>query len=196
MSPLNEQQLTQIRDDRREQIKKAALTAFARHGIAGTKMSMIAAEAGISQGLFYRYYSSKDSLFTALVQELMEEAGKEIAYIAQIPGTPVEQINALTQGMLDEDNKHAFMLIQQARKTDDVPEEVKQALEKHSSKVLIDQLVPIFIKGQQAGEFSEGDPRKLLSWYFNIINSLIMQEQENKEYGFPSVDILMRIITK
>ncbi|NOU70742.1 TetR family transcriptional regulator [Paenibacillus sp. LMG 31458] len=196
MSPLNEQQLTQIRDDRREQIKKAALTVFARHGIAGTKMSMIAAEAGISQGLFYRYYSSKDSLFTALVQELMEEAGKEIAYIAQIPGTPVEQINALTQGMLDEDNKHAFMLIQQARKTDDVPEEVKQALEQHSPKVLIDQLVPIFIKGQQAGEFSEGDPRELLSWYFNIINSLIMQEQEYEEYGFPSVDILMRIITK
>lgn len=196
MSPLNEQQLTQIRDDRREQIKKAALTVFARHGIAGTKMSMIAAEAGISQGLFYRYYSSKDSLFTALVQELMEEAGKEIAYIAQIPGTPVEQIKALTQGMLDEDNKHAFMLIQQARKTDDVPEEVKQALEQHSPKVLIDQLVPIFIKGQQAGEFSEGDPRELLSWYFNIINSLIMQEQEYEEYGFPDVDILMRIIRK
>lgn len=196
MSPLNEQQLTQIRDDRREQIKKAALTVFARHGIAGTKMSMIAAEAGISQGLFYRYYSSKDSLFTALVQELMEEAGKEIAYIAQIPGTPVEQLKVLTQGMLDEDNKHAFMLIQQARKTDDVPVEVKQALEQHSPKVLIDQLVPIFIKGQQAGEFSEGDPRELLSWYFNIINSLIMQEQEYEEYGFPSVDILMRIITK
>jgi AcrR family transcriptional regulator len=196
LSPLNEQQLTQIRDDRREQIKKAALTVFARHGIAGTKMSMIAAEAGISQGLFYRYYSSKDSLFTALVQELMEEAGKEIAYIAQIPGTPMEQIKALTQGMLDEDNKHAFMLIQQARKTDDVPDEVKQALEQHSPKVLIDQLVPIFIKGQQAGEFSEGDPRELLSWYFNIINSLIMQEQEYEEYGFPSVDILIRIITK
>ncbi|KRF20049.1 TetR/AcrR family transcriptional regulator [Paenibacillus sp. Soil787] len=196
MSPLNEQQLTQIRDDRREQIKKAALTVFARHGIAGTKMSMIAAEAGISQGLFYRYYSSKDSLFTALVQELMEEAGKEIVYITQIPGTPMEQIKALTKGMLDEDNKHAFMLIQQARKTDDVPKEVKQALEKHSPNVLIDLLVPIFIKGQQTGEFSEGDPRELLSWYFNIINSLIMQEQENEEYGFPSVDILIRIITK
>jgi AcrR family transcriptional regulator len=196
LSPLNDQQLTQIRDDRREQIKKAALTVFARHGIAGTKMSMIAAEAGISQGLFYRYYSSKDSLFTALVQELMEEAGKEIVYITQIPGTPMDQIKALTQGMLDEDNKHAFMLIQQARKTDDVPEEVKQALEQHSPKVLIDLLVPIFIKGQQIGEFSEGDPKELLSWYLNIINSLIMQEQHNEEYGFPSVDILMRIITK
>lgn len=196
MSPLNEQQLTQVRDERREQIKKAALIVFARHGIAGTKMSMIAAEAGISQGLFYRYYSSKDSLFIALVQELMEEASKEIAYIAQIPGTPLEQIKALTQGMLDEDNKHAFMLIQQARKTDDVPEEVKQALEQHSPKVLIDLLVPIFIKGQQTGEFSAGDPRELLTWYLNIINSLIMQEQENEEYGFPSVDILMRIITK
>lgn len=51
MAPLNEQQLEQIHDERREQIKKAALKVFARHGINGTKMSMIAAEAGISQGL-------------------------------------------------------------------------------------------------------------------------------------------------
>ncbi|WP_420481830.1 TetR/AcrR family transcriptional regulator [Cohnella zeiphila] len=38
-------------DERREQIKKAALKVFAGKGLAGTKMSAIAAEAGISQGL-------------------------------------------------------------------------------------------------------------------------------------------------
>jgi AcrR family transcriptional regulator len=196
LSPLNKQQLDQIRDERREQIKQAALKLFARRGIAGTKTSMIAAEAGISEGLIYRYFSSKDELFTVLVQELMEEATKEIEYIHHLPGTPFEQIRALTQNMLDENNKYAFMLIQRARKADVVPEKVAQVLEQHSANVLIDRLVPIFVKGQQASEFSSGDPREMLSWYFSIINSLVMQEQGDEEYGLPGVDVLMRILAK
>lgn len=113
-----------------------------------------------------------------------------------MPGTPFEQISALTQGMLDENNKHAFMLIEQARNADEVPEKAAHVLERHSADVLIDRLVPTFIRGQQAGEFAAGDPRQLLSWYFRIINSLIMQEQGDEEYGLPSVDVLMRILTK
>jgi AcrR family transcriptional regulator len=196
LSPLNKQQLEQIRDERSEQIKQAALKIFARRGISGTKTSMIAAEAGISEGLIYRYFNSKDELFTALVQELMEEAMKELEYLHHLPGTPFEQIRSLSQNMLDENNKYAFMLIQQARTADVVPEKVAQILDQHSAHVLIDRLVPIFVKGQQVGEFSAGDPRKLLSWYFSIINSLVMQEQGDEEYGLPGVDVLMRILAK
>jgi AcrR family transcriptional regulator len=196
LSPLNKQQLDQIRDERTQQIKQAALKVFARRGIAGTKTSMIAAEAGISEGLIYRYFNSKDELFSTLVQELMEEASKEIEYIQHLPGTPLEQISTLTQNMLDESNKYAFMLIQHARKADQVPEKVALILKQHAENVLIDRLVPLFVKGQQAGEFSAGDPRQLLSWYFSIINSLVMEEQEQEEYGFPSVNVLMRILTK
>ncbi|WP_191561296.1 hypothetical protein [Metabacillus idriensis] len=69
-------------------------------------------------------------------------------------------------------------------------------LEQHSSNGLINMLIPIFVKGQEAGEFSEGDPRELLYWYFHIISSLIMQDPDNEGYGLPSADILMRILTK
>ncbi|PUB10475.1 TetR family transcriptional regulator [Paenisporosarcina sp. OV554] len=60
MTQLNEPQPNNIHDERREQIKNAALKVFAHRGIIGTKMSMIAAEAGISQGLSYRYFKSKE----------------------------------------------------------------------------------------------------------------------------------------
>ncbi|PLR66191.1 TetR/AcrR family transcriptional regulator [Bacillus sp. UMB0893] len=196
MSPLNKQQLDQIREERREQIKQAAISVFARRGIEGTKMSMIAEEAGVSQGLFYRYFKSKEELFTTLVQELMDEARKEIEFIHLLPGTPFEQIRTLTENMLDEKHKHAFMLIEHARKSEKVPEKVAMELEQHSSNGLINMLIPIFVKGQEAGEFSEGDPRELLYWYFHIISSLIMQDPGNEGYGLPSADVLMRILTK
>jgi AcrR family transcriptional regulator len=123
LSPLNKHQLNQIRDELREQIKQAALKRFARHGYLGTKTSMIAAEAGISEGLIFRYFKSKDELFTTLVQELIEEAKKETENLQYLPGTPFEQIKALTTIMLDESSKYAFMLILRARKTGEIPEE-------------------------------------------------------------------------
>lgn len=196
MSPLNKQQLEQIRDERTTQIKQAALQVFARHGFARTKTSMIAAAAGISEGLIFRYFKSKDVLYTTIVQELLEDAGSEIDDSGQLPGTPYEQIKALTQNMLDDNNKYAFMLILKARKTDEVPAEVKQILEEYSSDTMINQLLAIFVHGQEIGEFSAEDPRRLLSWYMSVINSLILQEQGEEEYGFPDVDFLMRMLTK
>lgn len=157
---------------------------------------MIAAEAGISEGLIFRYFKSKDELFTTLFEELMEEARKETGDVQFLPGSPFEQIKAFTEDMLDENNKYAFMFMQRARKADAIPIEAAQILEQNPVDGLLIRLVPVFIKGQQAGEFTEGDPLKLLSWYIYTINSLIMEEVGQEEHGMPSVDFLMRVLTK
>lgn len=197
MSPLKKQQLDLIRDERTAQIKAAALVVFARHGFVRTKMSMIASAAGISEGLIYRYFESKDILFSTIVEELLETAISEIQDSREMPGTPYEQIRALTQSMLDEENKFAFMLILKARmKVDELPPQAQQLLKQTSADTMMNRLLPILIKGQETGEFAEGDPRRLLSWYFSVVNSLILQEQGDEEYGFPDVDILLRILTK
>ncbi|RTE10576.1 TetR/AcrR family transcriptional regulator [Paenibacillus whitsoniae] len=195
MSPLTKQQLEQIRDERSMQIKQAALKVFARYGFAGTKTSMIAAAAGISEGLIYRYFKSKDILFSTIVETLMEDAASEINDSRSMPGTPYEQIKALTLHMLDDENKYAFMLILKARKMEDLPPKVTQLFEQYSPDAIIDQLLPLFIKGQESGEFASGNPRQLLQWYFSVINSLILQEQGDEPYGFPDVAVLMRILT-
>jgi hypothetical protein len=98
--------------------------------------------------------------------------------------------------MLDERNKFAFKLILQARKSDQIPEEVHKILESNSETAIIDRLVPLFVRGQQQGQFIDGNPREVLSWYFTIINSLIMHELSTEEYGLPNVDVLIRILAK
>ncbi|MCJ8011640.1 TetR/AcrR family transcriptional regulator [Paenibacillus sp. KQZ6P-2] len=194
MSPLNKKQLDQIKDERRAQIKEAGLQLFARHGFGGTKTSMIAAEAGVSEGLIYRYFKSKDELFISIVQELMEEGKRETEEVPRLPGSPYEQIKSLTENMLSE-NKYAFMLIlQAARKPEEIPEEAAKIFESYSAEVMIEPLVPVFIKGQESGEFIAGDPHQLLNWYMYVINSLILDEVGEKEYGAPSVELLMRML--
>ena len=49
----------------REAILDAARALFAEHGYEGATVRMVAAEAGITQGLITRYFGSKEGLFLA-----------------------------------------------------------------------------------------------------------------------------------
>lgn len=193
-SNTNETKSEPIQDERKEQIKKAALKVFAERGISGTKMSMIAAEAGISQGLSYRYFESKEEIFIVLVQEAMEAAQAAIASIPKLPGTPTEQIRTLTAQMLEEDHKYGFLLLQHAQNSEDVPIKAKQILQQYSPQETIEQLVPLFMKGQQTGEFCSGNPYDLLLLYFSVITGLMLQEAPERGW-LNQIDTLMKILT-
>ncbi|WP_050801661.1 TetR/AcrR family transcriptional regulator [Ornithinibacillus scapharcae] len=74
MAPLNEEQLKDIRDERKQQIMSAAIKVFAENGIKLTKISMIAKEAGVSHGLVYHYFSSKEEVLYESLEWAMEMA--------------------------------------------------------------------------------------------------------------------------
>ncbi|UVI33060.1 TetR/AcrR family transcriptional regulator [Paenibacillus spongiae] len=195
MSPMNEEQLQHIRDERKEQIMAAALKIFARRGIIGTKLSMIATEAGISQGLLYHYFKSKDELFIILIQEAIQESIDGMKSVYQLPGSPIEKLRGMTQ--LDQEGQLYFMLIHQARTSDGVPEEAKQLIAQYSmDSYVVDILEPLFIEGQKVGEFAQGDPRKLISAYFTVVSALMtLSIHEDEAYQMPEVDFLLRIVT-
>lgn len=54
---------------RRQQILDAAATCFARDGFHRTSMQDIVRECGVSAGLVYRYFTSKDEMITEIVRE-------------------------------------------------------------------------------------------------------------------------------
>lgn len=197
MAPLNEEQLHQIRDERREQIMGAATKVFVRRGIIGTKMSMIAAEAGISHGLLYHYFSSKEELFTTLIEDAMEGAGAAMRSVYDLPGTPIDKIRALSLEILDESGAPYFMLIHHARTSDGVPEKVKELIDRHDMNAFIERLLPLFSEAQQAGEIVEGSPEELISSYLSVLSGLmVLNAQEIKGYRLPDVDMLLRLIKR
>lgn len=56
--------------DPRHGLLKASRTVFVRHGFRRTSMSMVAAEAGVTRQAIYHHFSSKEELFSALVDDL------------------------------------------------------------------------------------------------------------------------------
>lgn len=60
-------------EERKRTFVQVAIRLFSENGVESTTMQQIAGEAGVSYGLFYHYFRSKDDLLTAAVDQLSEE---------------------------------------------------------------------------------------------------------------------------
>ncbi|RKR73415.1 TetR family transcriptional regulator [Frondihabitans australicus] len=74
-------------DDKKRRLLDAALTEFARSGLAGTRIDTIASRAACSAGLVYTYFGSKEALFDAVLADISERTVAEVALDpADLPG--------------------------------------------------------------------------------------------------------------
>jgi len=67
MPPRTEQQFEEIRESRKSEILNAAMELFATEGFDVTSISKIAEKAGISKGLLYNYFNSKEELIKTII---------------------------------------------------------------------------------------------------------------------------------
>lgn len=73
MSPRTPEQFEEMRESRRKQIMDAALELFASEGYSHCSISQLARHAGISKGLMYNYFESKEALLIAIIEDGMQE---------------------------------------------------------------------------------------------------------------------------
>jgi len=59
------------KEDRPQEITSAAFDAFAQNGYAATRVEDVAKRAGISKGLLYLYFKTKEELFKAVVKSVV-----------------------------------------------------------------------------------------------------------------------------
>lgn len=70
--PRTKQQFELLRKESRRKILEAALEVFAREGYHSSTVSLIAKTAGISQGLLYNYFKSKEDVLNELMIGMMD----------------------------------------------------------------------------------------------------------------------------
>ncbi len=92
----------QIKEATKIKIKNGALLCFAKYGYAGVKISDLAKYIGISQGLLYRYYPSKEALFDEIIREWVINRDNDYDALLQAPITAKEKIEEITKHLFEE----------------------------------------------------------------------------------------------
>ena len=105
--PRTKEQFEEIRRNTRYSILQNALELFAERGFKGTSISDIAKAAGVSKGLAYNYFKSKNDLMLAVFGLLEEEIGSMLIGIEKIddPYEKLKMIINMTVKNLKEEEK-------------------------------------------------------------------------------------------
>jgi len=163
-----------MRQITRQKIEVAALSLFARRGLS-VKVAEIAKTAGVSQGLMYSHYPSKDALIIELVKQAMTISGEYVKSIADSDGTAVDKVKSITDMMCKMFSEvpigiDYFMFMVQVGMSSLVPKEgltFASALP-HPAQILAD----IITEGQADGSIVPGNPFQLSIVYWAAIQGL------------------------
>ena len=91
---------------RREEILRAATLVFARVGYGCADLQDVADDLGVGKGTLYRYFPTKEALFTAAVDRVMTGMRESIDGAVLGVGDPLEVIGAAVRAYLCYFDKH------------------------------------------------------------------------------------------
>lgn len=134
-------------DERRQQLLERGAELFTSHPYDKLSMSKIAAEAGISKGLLYHYFPSKQAFFEATLSSWAEQLRERTEPDPDLP--PIEQLTSSLDGFLSmvEENAVAYQNLMQSATVPEIRDLIEEVRRQTAERIL-------------AGLYSEEAPPK------------------------------------
>jgi AcrR family transcriptional regulator len=194
--PRTKKQNLEMREAATSKIKSAAMKLFAEKGLASTSVKDIAALAGISQGLLYRYYESKEALFENLVDQAAK-GQRRLIDLMRFDANPRDVLRLITEEIHRDIENHGDSL-------NNLSILYYGMLNSNGSEAndsenvdldLVNAMTELINKGQRAGVFKEGDPRELSFMFFAEVMGLAALRTAMKTgFTMPSVNSITSIL--
>lgn len=163
------------KDLRRKQILDTSLDLFVRNGYYGTTTKEIAQKLNMSQGLFFHYFESKDTIYKEHLERAKSGMGADTFGGAEVFKTmpPLKIIEIITetilQGFTSADTAKLFMLVAQAQICTKLPDDIKELAAEISQAQMMKDLI---VYGQAKDEIKEGDAMALAGCWFSAIQGI------------------------
>jgi TetR/AcrR family transcriptional regulator len=171
---------------------------FATRGLSATKIKDISLAAGISQGLVYHYFRSKEEIFVELIRDAFERMNTACRGLEDLPVPPAEKIKMAIEKLLqglesNENTARTYLLITQATVSEAIPEAAKLII-KRENTVPYKVLARIIAGGQKKGSLRKDDPDEMALVFWTSIKGLAIHKAvHGKKFKAPDPDILMRM---
>ena len=86
---------------RREQLLAVALDEFGRRGFHLTQMEHVAAAAGVSKGLLYQHFESKEELFAAVTTAIVGDLSRRLNEVTRPADPALERVRVMAKTLFD-----------------------------------------------------------------------------------------------
>lgn len=194
--PRSEAANERLRRDARARILAGARAAFARNGMAATMMD-VAAAAGVSQGLAYRYFSDKDDLVRALVGEAVQQAGAGGSPL-EWPGSAAERLRRLVTRLVEarRAEPELFLLFQHVASDPATPPDLLELIQARG-RTVTGAMRRLVTEAQSAGEAARDDPDQLVTAVMACLDGLgrfALGRPGPAAGGFPDAEIITRML--
>lgn len=192
MSPRGKKLNERMRAEAVAKITGAALEVFAEYGYYGAKMEQIMQVSGLSKGLVYHYFPSKEKVFFHLIDSALEISKNIWKEALNSPGTAWEKIEKLSDSLVNnaftEESSLYFLIMVQAmiqgRSIPGLLEFIYQRTAHYA------ELPSLISEAQKSGEVMQGDPEVLSSTYFALFQGytlILLYDDELKKKISPEI---------
>jgi TetR/AcrR family fatty acid metabolism transcriptional regulator len=158
-------------EDKRRLLLAAAVRVFAREGYHTCRVGDIAREAGVSHGLLYHYFSSKEEVLETVFRETWTSMLETTRSIEATGGPARDQLRKVAEVILRtwrRDPDLVRVLVREVARSPKLQRELDEV--GHA----VDALERIIRRGQEAGEFrAELDPRLASLVVFGAIEQIL-----------------------
>ena len=156
------------KEKRREEILNAGLDLFIRKGLTATKIQDIAQAVGMSVGLLFHYFESKEQLYEELIRIGIQ--GPQSVMPAP-DAEPLKYFETVAEQLLNAVKEHPFtakmfVFVSQAMRDDSDSSTVRELLSQVDS---ITPCIPLILEGQKNKTIRDGDPYALLIAFWSSI---------------------------
>lgn len=183
MSPRGQEQNKQMRTKAMATITRAALEVFAEYGYYGATMKNIMQASGLSKGLIYHYFPSKEKIFFHLVGSALEISKKAWTEALNLSGTAWQKIENLSEilykiSFTDDSSLYFLIMVQATTQGKGIPGLMEYIIKRGSH---FDLLPPLISKAQQSGDAVQGDPTVLSTTYLALFQGYLLSLFQDKD---------------
>lgn len=186
----------QPHDERRAGLLRGALAEFTERGFHGASTRSIATAAGISSGLLFHYFPSKEAVYEELLAlgaaEFTPTPAEEEAALAH-PASFLRGLVERVLGLLRDTPRSSLMFTFMAR-AERQPGVSARADELLAGGDVFRVLVPVIEAGQRRGEIRPGDPRALALAFWSALQGLAEAVGVTPDAPLPEADWLLAIV--
>lgn len=180
---------------KRIQIIQAALDLFVERGYYGTKTSQISKRAGISEGLLFHYFSTKEILLEELINIGLEGMRMPMQIKAK---SGLDFFYQFTETLFFNVRKNPFaaqmfVFMGHVAWAEDIPERLRKLA------VSVDTIAYSRSRveaGQQDGTIRDGDVMALSNMYWCAIHGIMEQYAVRPEIPLPEPDWVVDMLRK